>query len=84
VATAASTLPALTTTPTTTTTTVPPLPELPRGGRRIFPRFRVVGYYGMPGLDVLGAGPPEVVGGRLLRTAAPYATPADLCCRCSS
>ena len=68
---------ALTTTPTTTTTTtLPPLPELPRGGRRIFPRFRVVGYYGMPGLDVLGAGPPEVVGRRLLRTAAPYATRA--------
>src|SRR5918911_339039 len=25
---------------TTTTTTAPPLPELPRGGRRLFPRYR--------------------------------------------
>jgi hypothetical protein len=58
-----------------TTTTAPPLPELPRGGRRIFPHFRVVGYYGMPGLDALGAGPPELVARRLLRTATAYATP---------
>jgi hypothetical protein len=72
---ATSTLPAVTTTPTTTSTTVLRLPELPRGGRQIFPRFRVVGYYGMPGLDVLGAGPPELVAQRLLRTAAQYATP---------
>jgi hypothetical protein len=64
---------AITTTPTTTT--VRPLAALPRGGRRIFPRFRVVGYYGMPGLDVLGAGPPELVGRRLVKTAAQYATP---------
>jgi hypothetical protein len=76
VAATASILPTVLTTPTTTTaTTVPPLPELPRGGRRIFPRFRVVGYYGMPGLDALGAGPPEVVAQRLLRMAAAYATP---------
>lgn len=78
VATATSTLPTVpttTTSPPTTATTVPPLPELPRGGRRIFPHFRVVGYYGMPGLDALGAGPPEVAARRLLHTAAAYATP---------
>jgi hypothetical protein len=61
--------------PATTTTTAPPLPELPRGGRQLFPRFRVVGFYGMPGLDVLGAGPPDVVGRRLLRQARAYERP---------
>jgi hypothetical protein len=60
---------------TTTTTTAPPLPELPRGGRRLFPRYRVVGFYGMQDLDALGAGPPEVVGRRLLEVARAYATP---------
>ena len=60
---------------TTTTTTAPPLPELPRGGRRLFPRHRVVGFYGMPNLDALGAGPPEVVGRRLLEVARSYARP---------
>jgi hypothetical protein len=60
---------------TTITTTAPPLPELPRGGRRLFPRYRVVGFYGMPNLDALGAGPPEVVGRRLLEVARSYARP---------
>jgi hypothetical protein len=59
----------------TTTTTTPPLPELPRGGRRLFPRYRVVGFYGMQNLDVLGAGPPDVVAERLLKVARPYASP---------
>jgi hypothetical protein len=57
------------------TTTAPPPPELPRGGRQLFPRYRVVGFYGMQGLDVLGAGPPDVVARRLLETARPYARP---------
>jgi hypothetical protein len=57
------------------TTTLPPPPELPRGGRQLFPRYRVVGFYGMQNLDVLGAGPPDVVAQRLLRVARPYATP---------
>src|SRR5262245_36915514 len=52
--------------PVATTTTAPPPPELPRGGRALFPRYRVVGFYGMQGLDVLGAGPPDVVAERLL------------------
>jgi hypothetical protein len=58
-----------------TATTLPPPPELPRGGRQLFPRYRVVGFYGMQNLDVLGAGPPDVVARRLLKVARPYATP---------
>jgi hypothetical protein len=57
------------------TTTVPAPPELPRGGRRLFPRYRVVGFYGTQSIDALGAGPPEVVGRRLLQVAHAYATP---------
>src|SRR4029450_2353436 len=63
------------TVPVVTTTTAPPPPELPRGGRQLFPRYRVVGFYGMQNLDVLGAGPPDVVAERLLKVARPYATP---------
>jgi hypothetical protein len=63
------------TTQPVTTTTAPPPPELPRGGRQLFPRYRVVGFYGMQNLDVLGAGPPDVVARRLLRVAGPYARP---------
>jgi hypothetical protein len=63
-----------TTSPAPTTTTPPP-PELPRGGRTLFPRYRVVGFYGMQNLDVLGAGPPDVVAQRLLKVARPYARP---------
>ena len=62
--------------PVVVTTTVPPPPELPGGGRRLFPRYRVVGFYGTQSIDALGAGPPEVVGRRLLRVARAYATPA--------
>ena len=59
----------------TPTTLPPPPPELPRGGRRLFPRYTVVGFYGMQGLDVLGDGPPEQVAERLLEVAGPYARP---------
>jgi len=45
-------LPAATTALPVPTTTVPPPPQLPRGGRRLFPRYRVVGFYGMQNLDV--------------------------------
>jgi hypothetical protein len=58
-----------------TATTVPPPPELPRGGRQLFPRYRVVGFYGMQNLDVLGAGSPDVAAQRLLKVARPYARP---------
>jgi hypothetical protein len=61
--------------PPATTTTLPSPPELPRGGRKLFPRYTVVGFYGMQGLDVLGAGEPEVVARRLLGVARPYARP---------
>src|SRR5919199_1651793 len=46
-----------------------------RGRRGLFPRYTVVGFYGMQGLDVLGAGEPEVVAQRLLKVARPYARP---------
>ena len=51
----------------------PPKPtELPLGGRQIFPRFRVVAYYGAPQsreLGALGIGTPDHAVGRLARQA---------------
>ena len=50
-------------------------PELPRGGRAIFPRFRVVAYYGAPQADelgTLGVGSPDQAGRRLARQARAY------------
>jgi hypothetical protein len=50
--------------------------ELPRGGRRIFPDWRVVAFYGAPQsreLGALGIGSPDQAVGRLLRQARPYA-----------
>ncbi len=50
--------------------------ELPRGGRRIFPDFRVVAFYGAPQdrqLGVLGIGTPAQAGRRLERVARGYA-----------
>ena len=49
--------------------------ELPRGGRRILPRFRLVAFYGAPQADELGAlgiGTPDQAGRRLLRQARAY------------
>src|SRR4051812_22097688 len=49
--------------------------DLPRGGRRIFPDFRVVAFYGAPQdrqLGVLGIGTPAQAGRKLVRQAAPY------------
>jgi hypothetical protein len=54
----------------------PALAQLPRGGRTIFPRFRVVAYYGAPEdpqLGELGIGTPRQAGAKLLRQARPYA-----------
>jgi hypothetical protein len=52
-----------------------PGPQLPRGGRRLFPDFRVVAFYGTPRTDVLGVlgekGPKETAG-RLLEQSRPY------------
>jgi len=53
----------------------PPLPELPGGGRVIFPDHRVVAYYGAPQspiLGVLGEGSPDEIARRLLDQAAKY------------
>src|SRR4051812_34199522 len=54
----------------------PLIVNLPRGGRRIFPDYRVVAYYGAPQdqqLGALGIGTPAAAGRKLLRQAAPYA-----------
>jgi hypothetical protein len=50
-------------------------PELPRGGRTIFPRYRVVAYYGAPQdaeLGELGIGTPDQATHRLMKQARPY------------
>ena len=53
-------------------------PELPRGGRSVFPDHRVVAYYGAPQSEELGAlgiGSPAAAVERLERQARPYARP---------
>jgi hypothetical protein len=50
-------------------------PELPRGGTKLFPNFRVVAYAGTPGIPELGAlgvGPLDDAVRRLRRQARPY------------
>jgi hypothetical protein len=52
--------------------------ELPRGGRSILPKWRVVAFYGAPQdpqLGVLGMGEPDEAGRRLERQARPYRRP---------
>jgi hypothetical protein len=52
-----------------------PPPELPRGGRQIFPRYRIVGFYGAPNDEALGAlgiGAPATMAARLRRQARAY------------
>src|SRR5438034_7604804 len=51
-------------------------PELPRGGRTILPRYRVVAFYGAPQnqeLGVLGIGTPAHAASELLVRARGYA-----------
>ncbi len=63
--------------PTPTPTPTPP-PTLPRGGRVIFPRYRVVAYYGGsdgPGLGVLGAGTPDQAAEAVERQSRLFAVP---------
>jgi hypothetical protein len=58
-----------------TPTPTPTPPQLPRGGRTILPRYRVVAYYGAPEdpqLGVLGIGTPAHAVARLQRQARPY------------
>jgi hypothetical protein len=53
-----------------------PPPQLPRGGREILPRYRVVAYYGAPQdveLGALGIGRPDQAVARLEKQAKPYA-----------
>ena len=55
-----------------------PLLQLPRGGRQLFPQFRVVAYYGSaygPALGVLGRADPDTSAARLVRAAAAFARP---------
>jgi hypothetical protein len=55
-----------------------PVSQLPLGGRTIFPKYRVVAYYGTAGtatMGVLGQSSPEGILGRLRAAAAPYASP---------
>ena len=57
------------------TAKAPPRPQLPGGGRRIFPDRRIVAFYGNPRdkeLGALGIGTPSHAGRRLLRQARPY------------
>jgi hypothetical protein len=52
-----------------------PPPELPRGGRRLFPKHRIVAFYGAPQnveLGALGIGTPDQAGKRLLAQMRQY------------
>lgn len=52
-----------------------PPPELPGGGRRLFPRHRIVAFYGAPQnveLGALGIGTPDQAGKKLLQQMRPY------------
>ena len=65
----------------------PPPPQLPRGGREILPRYRVVAYYGAPQdveLGALGIGTPDQAVAQLMRQAKPYAAAAARSCPRSS
>jgi hypothetical protein len=65
--------------PATTAVTDPSaaaLPQLPRGGRTIFPQHRLVGFVGYPGssaLGRLGIGDLDTRAGEIERIAEPYA-----------
>jgi hypothetical protein len=57
------------------TPTPKPLVELPRGGRRILPDFRVIAFYGAPQdkqLGILGIGSPTQMTKKLEKQAKPY------------
>ena len=67
-----------TSTPRPSPRPTPPPAQLPLGGREIFPRYRVVAYYGGdggPGLGVLGAGTPDEAAAGVARQAQLFATP---------
>ncbi len=61
--------------PEATTDAAPEPPELPRGGRTVFPDYRVIAFYGAPQDDELGAlgiGTPDQAAERLMKQAKPY------------
>src|SRR5436190_20946574 len=79
---AAASSPPKTSTPTHTVTsgakpkTQPAQATLPRGGRQIFPHYRLVGYAGVTGastLGRLGTGPLDQRVAEIERRAKPYA-----------
>jgi hypothetical protein len=60
-------------------TSFAPKTQLPRGGTKVFPRYRVVAYYGTAGSDalgVLGAKPPKEIAPKIEKAAKPFKTPA--------
>jgi hypothetical protein len=59
-------------------TSAPKLQTLPRGGRALFPHYRIVAYYGAPQdpkLGELGIGTPAEATAKLLRQAKQYDVP---------
>jgi hypothetical protein len=57
-----------------------PKPELPRGGRRLFPRYRLMGYCGYPGalaLGRLGTGDPDQRADEIEKKAQDYTDGRD-------
>ncbi|HEU4421877.1 MAG TPA: hypothetical protein VFR67_04965 [Pilimelia sp.] len=64
--------------PSRTSAPAVPAAQLPQGGRKIFPAYRVVAYYGTAGnpvLGVLGESTPEGILPRLRAAAAGFAAP---------
>jgi hypothetical protein len=67
--------------PSSTVPSTPGLSELPRGGRDIFPRYRLVGYAGLTGastLGRLGTGPLNSRVLELQKRAEPYANGREI------
>jgi hypothetical protein len=65
----------------TEATPTPAQLELPRGGREVFPRYRLVGYSGLTGattLGRLGTGPLDQRVAEMQRRARPYATDREV------
>jgi hypothetical protein len=73
----AGSMPTLTISPTPSPAAVSrPAPQLPRGGRSLFPRYRLVGYAGREGAETLGRlgiGDLGARGAELVKRAKPYA-----------
>ncbi|MEH3155850.1 MAG: hypothetical protein PGN29_11055 [Gordonia paraffinivorans] len=64
--------------PSSSTAVPPTAPELPRGGRVLFPNHRLVALYGTDdggGLGALGVGTPDQAAARLEQQAAAYVRP---------